>query len=1036
VPSLRISKHCRALCAVSLLPALTAGAAEHHGRVFFGTVPVPGATVTATRDGKTLATVTDVQGIYQFPDIPDGAWHLRVEMPGFGAADQDVTLAAATPAGRFDLKLLPLAEILASASRQRTITAPALVPRPAPKTPTEAKKDTPGDAAPPPPPDDNAARSADALLISGSESNAATSKYNLAPAFGNRRQNAKSLYNGSLGAVVGQSIFDARPYSLTGLPTPKGDYSRITMVATLGGPLNIPPLMRHGPNFFVAYQWMRNRNATTLSGLVPTAAQRNGDLSGTLDSQGNPVAVHDPITGNPLTGLLPVSAQARALLALYPLPNLAGNTRYNYQTQVLNGVHSDALQSKLDKGIGKRDQLYGGFAFRSLRADTENLFGFRDSTKTLGIDANMHWSHRFPHHILVDTGYRFTRLRTNTRPYFQDRQNVSGDAGIAGNAQDPRNYGPPDLVFSSIYPLSDGISAFNRNRTDGLSILATWTHGRHVTSFGGDLRRQEYNQLQQANPRGAFTFTGAATGNGSATSGSDIADFLLGVPDTSRVAFGNADKYFRQTVMDGYVSDDWRLKPELTINAGMRWDYGAPMTELFGRLVNLDIAPDFSAVSSVLASNPTGSLTGTHYPSSLVRPDRRKFEPRVAIALRPDPTSTMVIRAGYGIYVDTSVYLAAVQQMAQQAPLSKSVSVSNSSTCPLTLADGFRNCAGTTANTFALDPNFRVGYAQTWNVSVQRDLPGSTVITATYSGVKGTRGPQQFLPNTYPTGATDPCPQCPAGYIYRTSNGNSIRHAAELQLRRRLRSGLAAQVDYIYSHSIDNDSELGGSGHIVGSTTGDGTSANSSTVTGTGSTLSASSQIAQNWRDLRAERSNSSFDQRHLLSAQVQYTTGMGINAGTLMTGWSGRLLKEWTVAAQISAGTGLPETPVYLAAVQGTGVTGTVRANRNIGVPVGQNINGYHLNAAAYSAPAAGQWGSAGRNSIMGPNQFSLDGSLARTFRLRDKLNLDVRMDADNLLNHPVFTTWNNVTNSTTFGLPAATNAMRTMQLTGRLRF
>ena len=194
--------------------------------------------------------------------------------------------------------------------------------------------------------------------------------------------------------------------------------------------------------------------------------------------------------------------------------------------------------------------------------------------------------------------------------------------------------------------------------------------------------------------------------------------------------------------------------------------------------------------------------------------------------------------------------------------------------------------------------------------------------------------------------------------------------------------------------------------------------------------------VAEYTMHLRAERSRSSFDQRHLISGTVQYTSGMGMHAGTLMTGWSGRLLKEWTVSAQISAGTGLPETPVYLEAVPGTGVTGTLRADRNVGVPLYQNINGYHLNAAAYSTPLAGQYGNAGRNSITGPNQFSLDGALARTFRVRDKLSLDVRMDANNLLNHPVYTMWNNITGSTTFGLPAGTNGMRTMQLTGRLRF
>ena len=99
--------------------------------------------------------------------------------------------------------------------------------------------------------------------------------------------------------------------------------------------------------------------------------------------------------------------------------------------------------------------------------------------------------------------------------------------------------------------------------------------GHHNITIGGDLRKQQFNDYFQQDPRGSFTFTGAATG-------SDLADFLIGVPDASSIAFGNADKYFRQTVYDAYATDDWRVLPILTINAGMRWEYGAPMTELHG----------------------------------------------------------------------------------------------------------------------------------------------------------------------------------------------------------------------------------------------------------------------------------------------------------------------------------------------------------------------------------------------------------------------------------------------------------------------
>lgn len=997
-------------------------AAEHHGRVLFNGFPVPGATVVASRDAQRLTVVTDLQGLFEFSKLADGDWTLRVEMQGFVPQEQRLSVKGASPSSAWDLKMLSLAEVVA--------TAKAMAPAAAPRIEAPKKKEGKQDAEIAealPPPSSEAEKSADGMLINGSENNAATSKYSISPAFGSRRPGAKGLYTGSLGAQINASPFDARPYSLTGLPVAKASYSRVMGVATLGGPLKIPHILRNGPTFFVGYQWTRNSAASTISGLVPTMAQRAGDLSGT------PVTIVDPSTGAPITGAVPVSSQARALLGLYPLPNLGGNTSYNYQTQVLTNMHADALQSKLDRSFGRRDQVYGGLAFRSMRSDSENLFHFRDVTNTLGIDANVNWSHRFPHQLLVETGYRFTRLRTQIRPYFQNVQNISGDAGITGNEQSAVNWGPPSLSFSNgITGLSDMQSAFNRNRTDALSLSATWTHRRHTVTFGGDFRRQEFNQFSQQNPRGVFSFTGAET-RAAGSTGSDLADFLIGVPDASSVAFGNADKYFRQSVSDLFITDDWRIRPELTINTGVRWDYGAPITELKGRLVNLDITPGFAAVAPVLGNNPTGSLTGMSYPTSLIRPDRRKFEPRVGLAWRPLPTGSLVVRAGYGIYVDTSVYLTGAQSLAQQSPLSKSISVQNGVDCRLTLADGFHDCPGTTTNTFAIDPNFRVGYAQVWRLSVQQDLLWSTVLTMSYLGTKGTRGPQEFLPNTYAPDAAVICPLCPRGFTYRTSNGNSIRHAGEVQLRRRLRGGLTATLDYVYAKSIDNDSTLGGTGYVSSSTSSSGSG--SSPILSPSSNTPAVENIAQNWLDLRAERSRSSFDQRHLVKFTFQYTTGMGLHGSTFLSGWRGSLLKQWTVASALSVSTGLPQTPIYFAPVPGTGVTGTIRPNLT-GANVYGGTSGYHLNSAAYAPPANGQWGTAGRYSIEGPNAVTLDSSLARNFRLRDPLSLDVRMDATNVLNHVVYTGWNTITSSTTFGLPADTKAMRSLQISGRLRF
>jgi hypothetical protein len=250
-----------------------------------------------------------------------------------------------------------------------------------------------------------------------------------------------------------------------------------------------------------------------------------------------------------------------------------------------------------------------------------------------------------------------------------------------------------------------------------------------------------------------------------------------------------------------------------------------------------------------------------------------------------------------------------------------------------------------------------------------------------------------------------------------------------------LESGFTATVQYTYSKSLDDDSALGGAGGYVPPQ--DGTilpwlAQRSAASAGVGQGVPT---IAQNWLDLRAERSLSPFDQRHLLNTQLQYTTGMGLGGGTLLSGWEGRLFKEWTILTQVNVGSGLPETPMYMAPVPGTGVTGTIRPDYT-GAALRLAPPGLFLNPAAYRAPAPGQWGNAGRNSVIGPSVFSLNASMGRTFRLSGRFNLDFRVDSSNALNHVTYTAWDTIINSAQFGLPIAANTMRSLQTTLRLRF
>ncbi len=136
-----------------------------------------------------------------------------------------------------------------------------------------------------------------------------------------------------------------------------------------------------------------------------------------------------------------------------------------------------------------------------------------------------------------------------------------------------------------------------------------------------------------------------------------------------------------------------------------------------------------------------------------------------------------------------------------------------------------------------------------------------------------------------------------------------------------------------------------------------------------------------------------------------------------------------------INAGSGLPLTPIYGIATAGTAVTGSIRPDYT-GASLYDAPPGRNLNPAAVTAPQPGQWGNAGRNSITGPNQFTVNASMARTFRFTERVNADFRMDATNVLNRVTYPSWNMIVTSSQFGLPSSANPMRSLQATMRVRF
>jgi hypothetical protein len=324
------------------------------------------------------------------------------------------------------------------------------------------------------------------------------------------------------------------------------------------------------------------------------------------------------------------------------------------------------------------------------------------------------------------------------------------------------------------------------------------------------------------------------------------------------------------------------------------------------------------------------------------------------------------------------------------------------------MANGFIANPASNPYSFAIDPNFKLGYIQNWNVTLQKDLPFGLQMQANYTGLKGTRLPQTFYPNSWalnPNAASDgnPCPGCPVGFPYEVSNGNSTRNAGSFQLRRRLHNGFTALGQYTYAKAIDD----------------------------------LPSGQAQNWRDLSEERGLSSFDQRHQVTGQLQYTSGMGIGGGTFLTGWKAAVLKEWTFVTPISWGTGTPLNPNYTAGLLGGTSTGGPLRPDYTGEPLYAGApTGLFLNPAAFAPPAPGMFGDAGKNSLTGPDKFSFGASMQRTFRVNDRVTLNLRVDSTNTLNHVVFGGYIVNYPSQQLGAPSTPNQMRQLTTTAQFRF
>jgi carboxypeptidase family protein len=833
---------------------------------------------------------------------------------------------------------------------------------------------------------------------------------------GNRANRGRQGIHGNVSFQWQGASTDAKPFSLSGQPVPQPDFNNYRWSAVLGGPLRIPHLLKGDSTFFtLSYFGTRGQSAFYNVGTVPTAAERLGDFSQT-SINGVVPTIYNPTTGAPFSGnMIPsslINPASAGLLQYIPLPNLPGSVQ-NFEFVTAVPADTDNVSLRLNQNVGKNDRLALNESFQRRKSDTAQLFGYLDPGTGFGDNTSLSWTHNIGSNGINTATLTFNRNRTTQNSFFSYGSDVAAELGIQGTSQSPINYGPPTLSFTNFASLTDALPSNSVVQSLAEGDSYSWVKHNHTMTFGGDFKRQDRNTTTDQNARGSFQFSGIATsafnsnGQPLPNTGLDFADFLLGLPQSSSVQFGSDSTYFRQNTWDVYANDDWRVNPNLTLMFGLRYEYYSPLSEKYGHLVNLDIAPGFAAVAPVLPG-AVGPYSGS-FPSSLIQPDRTDFAPRGGLAWKPSSKHSTVVRLGYGIYYNPTALNRLATELSEQPPFAETQTLTTSTTNPLTIQNGLATAPTNASilNTYAVQKDYKIGYAQSWNVSVQQNLSRSFFIELSYLGTKGTDLDTETVPNRAALGTSPLTSQqiLPIGnaeqFIYDSSWGNSIYHAGQARLMRRFARNMSFNIIYTFSKSIDDSSTFGGVGNVV----------------------------AQNAFDLSAERGLSSFDRRHVLNLNYVLSTP------TQASWWK----RNWTLSGSALLESGTPLTARILgnrSNAGGTGVVGSGRAEAT-GLPITDGSGYFDLDA--FTAPPPGELGDAGRNTIPGPWSWALNTAFGRYFTLGgegSRKRIELRLETTNTLNHVNITNINTVVGSALYGLPTTAGAMRTADINIRFRF
>ena len=823
--------------------------------------------------------------------------------------------------------------------------------------------------------------------------------------------------HGSLFAFNRNAVMTAKAHSAQTLAKPA--FNRNEYGGSVGG-----PVIKNKLFYFGSFEGLRLVQPTTTQLSMPTQAMRGGDFSSLLPT----VVIKNPANGGKpfLNNIIPadrITAISKQFMAFMPIPNRPGTGAAGLGSNFVGNVSqfqpNDRYSIRADYQLSDKDTITGRYFWTNNgpystatggQVPFNNWDGFGISTKNVAAQYTR---------ILTPQLMNVVKFGLNDWTDYRVPQNHTLDPStiVPGTPAPLEGLGGlPTIAMSGFSNVSDQPGSGDVNHQRMIADSLSWTRGKHSIKAGFEFARVDVVNRQNSAPyRGSFSFDGRYTGN-------SFADFLLGDLSTTSRSTSNFildDVNYR---MAAYIQDDWRIHPRLTLNIGLRYDFQSAWQKnnelaLWDRATNKLIVasgtPNAAWNGVVPIDTTVKDVTGSNY----MNLGKTNFAPRVGLAFRPLGKPTFVIRAAYGIFYNVmGEYDGAVdlRDLGLNPPFRASQTFlgSNNGIPNLTWADAWAGTGSSSTssppNLYAVDKNFRVGYTQQWNYTMEWEPINNTALRASYVGNKATHFVQA-------TNINDPLPSSlavqprrpyqPWGSIfYYESNRNASFNQLQLGATRRYSAGLEFGVEYQFTRALG---------------------------------LPYDGALPTTWTNSSLDRGNSSQYVKNYVVMNYIYDLPFGrgkhfaSGASTLVD----KVIGGWQTAGIMTLASGN-----YLSVTFNSNLTGWPSGRANIvGDPFSNaQKNQYQwFNPASYAVPTAYTFGNSAPNSITGPGKFFWDMAVFKNTAITERIKFEFRVEAFNLLNHAnLGNPGTNISVPAAVGIITGRDGSRVVQLGARLSF